>query len=85
MSDVPRTITPGSREEAHVAESILYGLLGAMVEQMKPLLQTQFSLRGATLHRAEEHSESPVIFDGLTIHMASGDYRVTIEQEKVRA
>lgn len=77
--DARRTIPPGSREEAQIAESIIYGLLWQVLVNLGPLLRTQFSFKDA---RVAATGDPIVPFNGLTIVMASGEYEITVKQTK---
>jgi hypothetical protein len=82
MGDDKRRAPEGSLEEEHIAESVLYGLLGSMLNTMAPVINENFNFLGAEVHQTSEIGTG-VYFDGLTIHMASGDYEVTIKRTKV--
>lgn len=79
MSD-RRHIPAGSREEAQMAESVLYGLLWGLLMATERLIREQFNYLGADISTTEEGERTGVYYDGLTIHMASGDYEVTIRR-----
>jgi len=83
MSDEPRRIPPGSREEAQIAESILYGLLWGLLMTNEHLIRERFHYEGAEILNAHEADQAVgVIYDGLRIRMATGSYRVRIERER---
>lgn len=81
MSD-KRLVPPGSREEAQIAESVLYGVLWQMLNNFGPLIRETIAFQHADVHPTGE-PDSGVVYDGLTIQMASGDYDVKITRTKV--
>lgn len=79
MTDDRRVIQSGSREEAQIAESVIYGLLWQILANFGPLIREQFNYKDV---RVGTTGDPVVPFDGLTIVMASGEYEVTVKQKK---
>lgn len=77
-----RKIPPGSDWEARSGESIIYGLIHAILVGFGDLVSEKFNYLGHEIHQSDEDIPG-LVFDGLTIKMASGDYKVTVE--RVRA
>lgn len=76
-----RQIPPESREEAQVGESLLYGVLWGLLSANAALIQERMNYLGTEVTPSGEPDASAVKFSGLTIHMASGAYRVTITRD----
>jgi hypothetical protein len=81
-----REVPHGSLEEAQVGESVIYGLLWGILTGAGGAIRESFNYLGADVHRTgEEGRGTGVLFDGLTVKMASGDYRITVERTAVRS
>ena len=80
-----RQVPAGSREEAQIAESILYGLLHGLLTVNGPLIAERFAYEGVELIQTSPADRAAgVVFEGLTIHMASGDYDVVVTRRRAR-
>lgn len=67
--------------EGHVAESVLYGLLAGMFESWGPVIAKRFAFRGIELRHARAADERlGVHYVGLVVHMASGDYEISVRR-----
>jgi hypothetical protein len=74
-----RRVPERSAWEEQVACSILYGLLHGLLIANGPLIAEQFNYLGTDISQNDEGIPG-LHFDGLVVHMASGDYRVTVER-----
>jgi hypothetical protein len=79
---VRKRVPADSRWEAQITESMLYGTLNAALRLMAPELKAAgINFKGVTLeHASSADAGMNIHHRGLVIHMASGDYRVTIER-----
>lgn len=83
MPDRRRQVPPGSREEAQMAASLIYGMLYSLLMGFGDLIKEKFNYQGVELIPGDEADKRANIhFTGVRIRMASGSYRVIVEREK---